>query len=85
MPNILKESEYLTDDSYGYGAYILSRAIGHAVIMDGLAPHDGLHPNLKARRVADAYGRLLADILPGKHMTSRRIVVLQDAADLAFA
>ena len=85
MPNILEESKYLTDDSYGYGAYILSRAIGHAVVMDGLAPHDGLHRNLKARRVADAYGRLLSDIMPGKHLTSRRMVVLADATDLAFA
>jgi hypothetical protein len=83
--NLLEEAGYLTDNDVSYGAFILSRAIGRAMQLDGEAPHDGLHPNVKARRVAATYGRLLDEILPGKAQTSRRHVTITDAADLAFA
>jgi hypothetical protein len=84
-PNILAEADHLTDDSVGYGALILARAIGHAMQQDGLAPHDGIFPARRVARVAAAYGPLLNEILPGKRLTARRIVVTQDAAELAFA
>jgi hypothetical protein len=91
--NLLYEASLLDDDAYAYGALILARAIAHATtaeIPDIAALFPSL-PNIRAkalvaqRIVAAEFGSLLSEILPGRQLAARRIVVTQDAAELAFA
>jgi hypothetical protein len=84
-PNLITEAQWLRDDDYAYGALVLARAIGRAVQAD-FPPCGCKHPRAaQMRLVTHHYGKLIDAAVPGRKLAARRIVVTQDAADLAFA
>ena len=85
-PNLLDEARNLTDDDYAYGAFILARALGREMAAGGGEPAaTPLQKRLRVRATAGEFGLLLNEIYPGRQLAARRIVVTQDAAELAFA
>jgi hypothetical protein len=81
-PNLLAEAAFLDDDALSYGALILSRVIGRALQLEHADTWTET-PVLQRRRLAAVqYGKLIDQAIPGRALTSRRIVVLQDAGAL---
>ena len=86
--NLLYEASLLDDNAYAYGALILARAIAHELTVDlGIihAPDCPCGSRRHTKITAAWYGDLIHQAFPGKALAARRIVVTQDAAELAFA
>jgi hypothetical protein len=86
QPNLLREADLLDDEQFAYGALILSRVIAHAIEYDVHPLACPSLPRAAAMRIVTCdYGAIISEAIPGRRMTARRIVVTQDAAELAFA
>ena len=82
QPNLLSEARHLDDDSYPYGALILARSIGHEL---AIAPC--LRGCTRAQHmtiVAILFGDIIREAFPGRGLAARRMVVLQDASEVAY-
>jgi hypothetical protein len=84
-PNLLEEARHLADDSYAYGAFILSRAVGNELRASlepvCCQPRCTQYGHMKI--VAAWFGPIIDAAAPKN--PARRHIIIEDAADLAFA
>jgi hypothetical protein len=86
IPNLLQEIQHLDDNALRYGALILARAIGHDLAAIYATTHCDECTRASHMKIVTAfYGQIINQANPGSALHARRIVITQDAADLAFA
>jgi|HubBroStandDraft_4_1064222.scaffolds.fasta_scaffold262223_3 hypothetical protein len=80
-PNLLSEARHLDDDSYPYGALILARSIGHELDAPCLL---GCTRAQHMTITSILFGDIIREAFPGRALAARRMVVLQDASEVAY-